>query len=93
MILGAIIVGLITAYYFGLKVGGAAAAFSFALFLLGIVMPSKILWTYGSVGIFLVGVLTVGPRLPSHKEKKADFFRFGRKGMGSVLRLYRRFRR
>lgn len=93
MILGAVIVGVITAYYFGLKAGGFAAAVAFGLFFLGIVMPSKILWTYGVVGVFVAGVLVVGPRLPSRKEKKADFFRVGRKGMRSVLRLYRRIRK
>lgn len=93
MILGAVIVGVITAYYFGLKAGGFAAGIAFGLFLLGIVMPTKILWTYGTVGVFLTGVLVIGPRLPSHKEKKADFFRVGRKGMRSALRLYRRIRK
>lgn len=93
MIIGALVIGAMTAYYFGIRVGAIAAVASAGLFLMGIVMPSKLLWSYGLVGAFVVGVLVIGPRLPGRQEKKADFLRFARSGTGKALRLYRKLRR
>tara|TARA_R110002096_G_scaffold292224_2_gene486672 strand:+ start:120118 stop:120399 length:282 start_codon:yes stop_codon:yes gene_type:complete len=93
MILGALVIGAITAYYFGLRVGAFAAVGAAGLFVMGIVMPSKLLYAYGFVGLFVVGVLFIGPRLPGRKEKKADFMRISRMGMGKALRFYRKLRR
>ncbi|MCP4444212.1 MAG: hypothetical protein GY811_02555 [Myxococcales bacterium] len=93
MILGALVIGAITAYYFGVRVGVYAAVASVGLFVLGIVMPSKLLWTYGLVGAFVVGVLVIGPRLPGRQENKADFLKATRSGMGKAMRLYRKLRR
>jgi hypothetical protein len=93
MIIAAIVIGAITAYYFGLRVGALAAGGAFALFLVGIVMPSKLLWTYGLVGSYTLGVLVVGPRLPGRKENKADFLRLVRRGAGKVLGMYRKIRK
>ncbi len=93
MIIAAIVIGAITAYYFGLRVGAAAVVGSFGLFVLGIFMPSKLLWTYGLVGTYTLGVLVVGPRLPGRKESKADFLRLFRKGTGKVFALYRKIRK
>jgi hypothetical protein len=93
MIIAALVIGAITAYYFGLRVGAAAILGSFGLFVLGIVMPSKLLWTYGLVGSYTLGVLVVGPRLPGRKESKADFLRLVRKGSGKVLGLVRKIRK
>ena len=91
MIIAAIVIGAITAYYFGLRVGGIAAVGSFGLFVLGVFMPSKILWTYGLVGGYTLGVLVVGPHVPGRKESKANFLRMARKGGGKVLKLFRKF--
>lgn len=93
MILGALVIGAITAYYFGVRAGAFAAVGAAGLFVMGIVMPSKLLWSYGFVGAFVVGVLLIGPRLPGRQEKKADFLRIARMGMGKALRLYRKLRR
>lgn len=93
MILGALVIGAITAYYFGLRVGAFAAAGAAGLFVLGIVMPGKLLWSYGLVGAFVTGVLVVGPRLPGRQQKKADFLKLTRKSTGKVLRFYRKLRR
>ena len=93
MILAALVIGAITAYYFGMRVGAFAAAGSVGLFVMGLVMPSKLLWSYGLVGAFIIGVLVVGPRLPGRQEKKADFFRVARAGTGKAMRLYRKLRR
>ncbi len=93
MIIAAIVIGAITAYYFGLRFGAAAVVGSFGLFVLGIFMPSKLLWTYGLVGAYTLGVLVVGPRLPGRKESKTDFLRLVRKGSGKVLSFYRKIRK
>jgi hypothetical protein len=93
MILGSLVIGAITAYYFGLRAGAFAAAGAAGLFVMGIVMPSKLLYAYGFVGVFVVGVLTIGPRLPGRQEKKADFLRIARMGAGKALRLIAKLRR
>ena len=91
MIIGAILIGLITAYYFGLRNGGIAAGVSFSLFLLALAMPNMLLWIYGFVGVALSFVLVLGPRMPNQKKKKADFLRFGRKATGALFKTIRRF--
>ena len=93
MIIAAVVVGAITAYYFGLRVGALAVGGSFALFLVGLVMPSQLLWTYGLVGAYTLGVIIVGPRLPGRKESKADFLRLVRKASGKLFGIYRKFRK
>ena len=62
MIIAALVVGLITAYYFGLRLGGYAAAIAGGLFLLAAVWPSKALLLYVIAGIGFVAVLMIGPR-------------------------------
>jgi len=93
MIIGALVIGALTAYYFGVRAGAFAAVGAVALFILGIAMPSKLLWTYGFVGLFVAGVLFVGPRQPGRQESKADFLRLARLGTGKALRLFRKLRR
>jgi hypothetical protein len=93
MILAALFIGAITAYYFGTRGGAVAAVGAACLFVFGMVMPSKLIVAYGLVSFFTVGVLVVGPRLPGRHEKKADFFRLARKGSSQVLRIYRRMRK
>lgn len=93
MLIAAALIGLLTAYYFGLRPGVAAALASAGLFLAGIVIPSKLLWTYGIVGAYTAGILVVGPRMPGREQKKADLLRLSRRGGSQVLRAYRRLRR
>ena len=93
MIIAALAIGAITAYYFGLRVGAFAAGGAFLLFVGGVVMPSKLLWSYGLVGAFTLGVLVLGPRMPSKKQNKADFLGLVRKGSGKLRGLYHRFRK
>lgn len=93
MILGALVIGALTAYYFGIRVGAFAAAGSAGLFVMALFMPSKILYSYGLVGVFVAGVLVIGPRLPGRQKKKADFVRLSRATLGKALRLYRKLRR
>lgn len=93
MILAALVIGAISAYYFGFRVGAFAAVGAAGLFVMGIVMPGKIIWAYGLVAAYTVAVLFVGPRLPGRKEKKQDFFRLLRKTSTSAMRAYRRVRK
>jgi hypothetical protein len=62
MILAALIIGLLTAYYFGIKAGSAAAIAAFGLFLLVAFMPGVKLLVYGVIASALVGLFVVGPR-------------------------------
>ncbi len=64
MILAARVCGLITAYYFGLRPGVAAAVIAFVLFLAGSIIPGLGLISYVAVGSGLVGVYAVGSRRP-----------------------------
>lgn len=62
MILASLIIGLLTAYYFGIKAGSAAAIAAFGLFLLVAFIPGTKLLVYGLVASGLVGLFFVGPR-------------------------------
>lgn len=64
MILAALIIGLLTAYYFGIRAGSAAAIAAFGLFLLVAFVPGAKLLVYGVVASGLVGLFVVGPRTP-----------------------------
>lgn len=93
MLIAALVVGAITAYYFGLRPGMIAAAVSAVLFVAGVVMPTKMLWAYGLVGTYTLGVLVVGPRVPGREKNKRDVLSGARKGVGKLLSLYRRVSR
>ena len=64
MILAALLCGLITAYYFGLRPGVAAALLALGLFLAGAIVPGLGLISYVAVGGGLVGVYAIGSRRP-----------------------------
>jgi hypothetical protein len=92
MLIAALVIGALTAYYFGMRPGVIAAAASGGLFVLGLVMPSKIFWTYGLVTVYTVGVLVIGPRVPAKQKNKQDFLGLARRGARGALRLVRRLR-
>ena len=64
MILAALVAGLVTAYYFGLRPGIAAALITLGLFLAGAIIPGLGLISYVAVGGGLVGVYALGSRRP-----------------------------
>jgi len=64
MLLAALVCGLVTAYYFGLRPGAAAAVIALVLFLAGSLIPGLGLVSYVAVGGGLVGVYAVGSRRP-----------------------------
>lgn len=85
MIITSVIIGLATAYYFGLRAGAVAAGVSVGLCLLALVMPGKALTIYGVVGVGFVAVLLLGPRY-GRPGAKGDVMRLGRKFLGRLWR-------
>jgi hypothetical protein len=62
MILAALIIGLLTAYYFGVRAGSAAAGVALGLFLLVAFIPAAKLPVYVLVAAALIALFYVGPR-------------------------------
>lgn len=62
MILAALFIGLLTAYYFGIRAGSAAAGAALGLFLLAAVAPDAKLLVYGLIAAGVVTLFVVGPR-------------------------------
>ena len=64
MILAAVVCGLLTAYYFGVRPGATAAVLTFALFLLGAMFPAIRYFAYFAVGGGIVAVTAMGAKRP-----------------------------
>ena len=64
MFLAALLCGLLTAYYFGVRPGAAAAAVTFGLFLAGALFPPLKIVAYLLVGAGIVGVTAAGAKRP-----------------------------
>ena len=62
MILAALFIGLLTAYYFGIRAGSAAAGATLGLFLLAAIAPGAKLLVYILIGVALAALFYVGPR-------------------------------
>jgi hypothetical protein len=63
MFIAAILVGLLVAYYFGLRPGIVAAGATVGLFLLAIVLPAAATYAYVLVCAGVAGVVVLGPKL------------------------------
>lgn len=74
MIIAAAVIGLLTAYYFGLRAGAIAAGAAFLLFVGALVMPGRALGIYGLVAAGVVGLLIAGPRY-GRKGARTDVVR------------------
>lgn len=92
MILGALVVGALTAYYFGMRAGAVAAAVAAALFLAALFLPGKALLLYGAVALGVGGVLLVGPRMPGRERNRADLVSLGRRLLRRGLKLMNRYK-
>ncbi|ACY15152.1 hypothetical protein [Haliangium ochraceum] len=68
MILAALFIGLLTAYYLGLRAGTAAAVGSFALFLLAAFLPATKVLVYIVVGAAVGTVCVIGPYQPPPRD-------------------------
>lgn len=88
MIIGALLIGLLTAYYFGIRTGVTAAAASALLFFVAAVVPGTTILVYSLVGLFVAGVCWLGPRRPAQAENdaRAAMRRLGRSALGKLWR-------
>ena len=64
MLLAALVCGLFTAYYFGVRPGAAAAAATFGVFLAGAIFPPLRVVSYLVVAGGIVAVTLVGAQRP-----------------------------
>ena len=87
MLIAALVIGLLTAYYFGLKPGGYAAAAAAALFGVAALFPGLAVPIYTLVSLALIGLLFIGPRVqrPGHR---ADLLRWVRRAVRQLRRLF-----
>ncbi|HTE50128.1 MAG TPA: hypothetical protein VK698_04595 [Kofleriaceae bacterium] len=82
MFLAAIVVGLLVAYYFGVRPGMIAAGGAVALFLVAVVVPVAAMYVYALVCVGVAGVVVLGPKL-----KRPDALASGMGGLrGGALR-------
>ncbi len=88
MLIGALFIGLLTAYYFGLKPGIIAGAGSALLFIVAQIVPGAQLGVYGLVAAFIIGICVMGPRMSKNdeEERKNVVRRWGKKVMGELWR-------
>jgi hypothetical protein len=92
MLIAAALVGLLTAYYFGLRPGMAAAGATAALFLVAAVAPNLAIFAYGAIGVG-VGVLCIlGPKM-RRKGTPSQMTFAARAGVAEVMRRYRKLKR
>jgi hypothetical protein len=83
MLIAALLVGLMVAYYFGLRPGMVAAGATAALFLLAAVIPAAATYAYAMVCAGVAGVVFLGPKL-----KRPDSLAAGAGGArGGALRV------
>jgi hypothetical protein len=92
MLIAALLVGLLTAYYFGLRPGMAAAGATAGLFLVAMVAPHLAIFAYGAVGVGVGVVCIVGPKL-RRKGTPAQVTFAARVGVAEVMRRYRKLKR
>ena len=92
MLIAAALVGLLTAYYFGLRPGMVAAGATAALFLVAMVAPHLAIFAYGAVGVGVGAVCVVGPKLRK-KGTPAQVSFAARAGVAEVMRRYRKLKR
>jgi hypothetical protein len=83
MFLAALVVGLLVAYYFGVRPGMIAGGATAALFLLAVVVPPVATYAYLVVCAGVAGVVLLGPKL-----KRPDALASASGGLGvRALRL------
>ncbi len=87
MVVAAIVIGLVIAYYFGVKPGGYAAAVAAGLFVIATVVPPLATPIYVVVALGLIGVLLVGPRV-QRPDSSRKYFRLARR---TAMRWWRKW--
>ena len=89
MLTGALLIGLLTAYYFGVKPGIVAAAGSALLFIVADIIPALALGAYALVALYIIGVCVVGPRHERAREQEVQgnvVRRWGKRVVGEFWR-------
>jgi membrane-bound ClpP family serine protease len=88
MLLGALLIGLLTAYYFGIQLGITAAVTAALLFLAAAVVPGLSVIIYIAVAVYVAGVCWLGPRRARQKaEAHKDLLRrWSRQMLGKLWR-------
>lgn len=83
MLIAALLIGLFTAYYFGLRQGLNVAGVALVLFVVAAVIPQVRLYVYGLAAVGLIAVAWLGPRRgdPTHAVR---FTRWGKRGLAEV---------
>ena len=89
MFIGAILIGLLTAYYFGIKPGVIAAASSFMLFVVAEVAPPSALYMYGLVAVYIVGVCLLGPRMVKPDDDESGARKARRMARQAIGKLWK----
>ncbi len=92
MLIAAALVGLLTAYYFGVRPGMAAAGATALLCLVAMVAPHLAIFAYGAIGVGVGGVCVIGPKL-RRKGTPAQVSFAARAGVAEVMRRYRKLKR
>ena len=90
MLIAAALVGLLTAYYFGLRHGMVAAGATAALFLVAAVVPNIAIFAYAAVGVGVGVVCILGPKLRKGTPAQVSFA--ARAGVAEVMRRYRKLK-
>ncbi len=90
MILAAIVVGLITAYYLGLRAGGIAAGAAAALFLLVALYPPLKFVAYLAIGLGVAAVCIAGPyhQKPETRRQVQNGLKWLRRALGYAKRQF-----
>jgi hypothetical protein len=92
MLIAALLVGLLTAYYFGVRPGMMAAGATAALCLMAMIAPHLAIFAYGAIGVGVGAVCIVGPKL-RRKGSPARMTFVARAGVAEVMRRYRKLKR
>lgn len=79
MIIAAVVVGGVTAFYFGVRPGVIAAGATLLAFLAAAIVPGAALYAYIAVGVGTGGVLLLGPKRadPTHAARAMKYVRRG----------------
>lgn len=89
MVIAALVIGVLTAYYLGFRVGMYAAGASAALFFVAMIMPHWALPAYGIVGVGVLAVCLIGPKV-QNKTHKQRFMSVARDLATRAFKLLRR---
>lgn len=73
MLVAALIVGVLAAYYLGLRAGAWAAGATAILFMVAMVAPRAAILAYGVVAAGLVGLCWIGPKLKRPADSTRAF--------------------